>query len=529
MMRATHACPNTILKAPMKLTDLFGSTLRTPPADAETASYQWLARGGYIRPAAGGDFVTLPLAERSLNKLRARLRYEMESRGGQEVGAHADAIELAADIQSYRQLPKLLYSFDEVSQKPHPRLGLFGAAHSPALNIHVLATDAGVLKNYEKSINKVLGEFFGKVAVNASKTDCSGYAFITQKGGVSYIRCPQCGYLDTQAFAQRAKSTLPAEDTLPLEKVETPDAHTIEALANFLEISKEKTAKAVFMMAQFADAEKLIFAILRGDMDLSEPKLMAALGALALRPATNQEILDAGAVPGYASPVGIEKVLVVVDDLIPASANLVAGANEAGYHLRNVNYGRDYEAKIVTDIALAQAGDNCPKCDVTLAKINGVELVGAAPARALETATYTDENGKGQPIWSASWTLDLGRTFAAVAESHHDEYGLLLPPAVTPYDIHLIWMPSKKADTRGEADELYMNLTNTGFTVLYDDRDARAGEKFNDADLIGCPVRITVGEKALQEQSVEIKLRREPDKVLVELDDVANYVLENLE
>jgi len=514
----------------MKLTDLFGSTLRTPPADAETASYQWLARGGYIRPTdSGGDFVTLPLAERSLNKLRARLRYEMEARGGQEIGAHAQVIELASEIQSYRQLPKLLYSFDEVSQKAHPRLGLFGAAHSPAINIHVLSTNADVLKNYEKSINKVLGEFFGKAAVNASKTDCGGYAFITQKGSTPYIRCPQCGYLDTQAFAGRAKITSPNEDTLPLEKVATPDAHTIEALANFLNIPKEKTAKAVFMMAQLADAEKLVFAILRGDMDLSEAKLEAALGSLSLRPATDQEIMDAGAVPGYASPVGIEKVLVVVDDLIPASANLVAGANEAGYHLCNVNYGRDYTAQIVTDIALAQAGDNCPKCDAIIAKINGVELVGAASARTLETATFTDESGKGQSIWSASWTLDLGRTFAAVAESHHDEYGLLLPPAVTAYDIHLVWLPSKKIDTRGEADELYMNLTNTGFTVLYDDRDARAGEKFNDADLIGCPVRITVGEAALQEKCVEIKMRNDDKKAIVELDDIANYILVNLE
>ena len=513
----------------MKLTDLFGSTLRTPPADAETASYQWLARGGYIRPAANGDFVTLPLAERSLNKLRARLRYEMESRGGQEIGAHATVADLASgDIQSYRQLPKLLYSFDEVSQKAHPRLGLFGAAHSPSLNIHVLADSADVLTNYAKSIIKMLDAFFSVISLNASKTDCGGYAFITQKGGVDYIRCPQCGYLDTQDFAKRAKEALLAEDALPLEKVATPDAHTIEALANFLEIPKEKTAKAVFMMAQLGDAEKLVFAILRGDMDLSEAKLTAALGALALRPATDQEILNAKAVPGYASPVGIEKVLVVVDDLIPASANLVAGANEAGYHLRNVNYRRDYKAQIVTDIAVAKANDACAKCSTSLSKVSGVELLGSAPARELNI-TYTDENGKGQPIWSASWTLDLGRTLGAVAESHHDEYGLLLPPAVTPYDIHLIWMPSKKADTRGEADELYMNLTNTGFTVLYDDRDARAGEKFNDADLIGCPVRITVGEKALKENSVEIKLRNEKDKALVELDDIANYVVENLE
>ncbi len=514
----------------MRLTELFSTTLRKAPTDAETASYQWLARGGYIRPAAHGDFVTLPLAERSLNKLRARLRYEMESRSGQEIGAHAEVEALASgDVQSYRQLPKLLFAFNERAQKGHPRLGLFGAAHSPSLDLHVLAESENTQGTYQKMLDKVLAEFFSKLALNVPNTERGSYAFITAKGTVDYIRCPQCGYLEKQASATQKKTALPTEEALPLEKVETPDARTIEALANFLEIPKEKTAKAVFMMAQIGDAEKLVFAILRGDMDLNEAKLKAALGSLALRPATDQEILDAGAVPGYASPVGVNNVLIIVDDLIPESANLVAGANEAGYHLRNVNYGRDYEAAIVADVALTKIGDPCPKCETNLAQIKGVELVDTAPARALDNATFTDEKGKGQPVWAATWTLDLGRTLAAVAESHHDDYGLILPPAITPYDIHLVWLPGKNIDTRGEAENLYLNLTNTGFTVLFDDRDARAGEKFNDADLIGCPVRITVGEKALQEDSVEIKLRREKDKAFVEMDDIANYVLENLE
>ncbi|MBT3337160.1 MAG: hypothetical protein HN855_07675 [Anaerolineae bacterium] len=514
----------------MKLSELFGSTLRKAPTDAETASYQWLARGGYIRPTSGGDFVTLPLAERALNKLRARLRYEMESRGGQEIGAHAEIIQVAAgDIQSYRQLPKLLYSFDEITKKAHPRLGLFGAAHSPSLNIHVLATSEDVQKNYQKMLDKIWVEFFGKLKVNAAKTECGGYAFITAKGGTDYIRCPQCGYLNTQDFAQQTKTALPKEELCELEKVATPDAHTIEALASFLDMPKEKTAKAVFMTAKIASAEKFVFAILRGDMELSEAKLMTALGASEMRPATDDEIIAVGAVPGYASPVSIKDVLVVVDDLIPESTNLVAGANEAGYHLRNVNYGRDYTAKIVTDLALAQTGTPCPKCNTTLTQVSGVELVSTTSSYATDEARYTDENGKGLPIWVASWALDLGRALATVAESHHDEYGLLLPPAVTPYDIHLVWLPGKTIDTRGEAEELYLNLTSTGFTVLYDDRDARAGEKFNDADLIGCPVRITIGEKALKENCVEIKLRNTKDKELIPLDDISNYVLENLE
>jgi prolyl-tRNA synthetase len=193
-----------------------------------------------------------------------------------------------------------------------------------------------------------------------------------------------------------------------------------------------------------------------------------------------------------------------------------------------VNYGRDFTAEVVADLALTQAGSRCPHCNAALAEVTAAELVSVMPSFVAKEAAYTDESGKGQPIWLSSWTIDLGRILAAVAESHHDDYGLILPPALAPYDIHLVWLPSKKADTRSEADDLYLNLSNVGFTVLYDDREARAGAKFNDADLLGCPVRITLGERTLAEGAVEIKLRAEKEKALIELDDVVNYVLEKL-
>jgi len=513
----------------MKLSEIFSSTLRKAPTDAESSSYRWMARGGYIRATADGDFVTLPLAQRSLNKLRARFRHEMESHGGQEIGPHSEIISLAAGVvQSYRQLPRILYSFEEIKRQAHPRLGLFGAANSSAISIHTLTDSKKTQKNFQNSFEKLFEEIFKIFEIKALKTDRGGYAFINEKGTTAYIRCPQCGYLESQNYAQRAKSALSKEEARDLEKVSTPNAHTIEALAAFLNLPKEKTAKAVFMIAEIDHDEKLVFAILRGDMDLSEAKLAAALNADALRPATDEEILALGAVPGYASPVGLKNVLTIVDDLIPASANLVAGANEDGYHLLNVNYGRDFTAEIVTDLALTQAGDSCPKCNTKLVLVSGVGLVETKPIHSTENATYTDENGKGQPIWMASWTLDLGRILAAVAESHHDEYGLLWPPAAAPYDIQLVWLPSKKVDTRSDAEDIYLNLTNTGFTVLFDDRDERAGVKFNDADLIGCPVRITVGERSLEEGSVEIKLRSSKEKELIELDEIANYILENI-
>ncbi|MCF6277772.1 MAG: hypothetical protein L3J16_03355, partial [Anaerolineales bacterium] len=357
----------------MKLTELFGSTLRKAPADAESASYRWLARGGYIRTASGGDFVALPLAQRALNKLRARLRHEIGARGGQEIGPHAELIPLAAgDIQSWRQLPQVLFSFGETTQPAHPRLGLFGAAHSPSVTIHTLTASKPFQQKWQRTLDALFKDFFAKMDIAAHKTDCGGYAFITENGGADYIRCPQCGYLDTQDFARQTKSALSAEQPRTLEKVATPDAHTIDALASFLNIPKEKTAKAVFMTASLKDgAEKLVFAVLRGDMDLSEAKLRHALKASTLRPATEDEIRAAGAVPGYASPVGIRDVLIIVDELIPESTNLVAGANEEGFHFRNVNYGRDYSADIVAELALTRAGHRCPNCNAALAQVSG--------------------------------------------------------------------------------------------------------------------------------------------------------------
>lgn len=514
----------------MKLSELFGSTLRTAPADAETVSYQWLARAGYIRATKSGAFAKLPLAARALNKLKTKIRYELEARGGQEIGSHVDVEQLASvGVQSYRDLPKTLFADDEVMQDAHPRLGLFGAPYSPGVDIHVLADSEETQEHYKKVIAEMLDDFFEKLTIDVKETDEGGYAFLMEKGGTDYVRCPECGYFARQAVARRGKTALPAEEAQELEKVATPDAYTIDALTSFLNIPKEKTAKAVFMMATVDGEEKLVFAILRGDMALSEEKLTAALAASNLRVATDREIEAVGAVPGYASPVRLKNVLIVVDDLIPDSANLVAGANEMGYHFQNVNLRRDYKADVVADIALAEVDDPCPKCNAKLAVVEGVPLVLPSPAHAAAEVTYADDQGKGQPIWLASWTLDLGRMLAAVAESHHDDYGLILPPAAAPYDVHLVWLPSKKVDTRADADEIYLNLTGKGFAVLYDDRDARAGEKFNDADLIGCPVRITVGAKALAEECVEIKMRNKKEKELIALDEVANYVLENLD
>ncbi|MEN6408273.1 MAG: YbaK/EbsC family protein, partial [Anaerolineaceae bacterium] len=286
-------------------------------------------------------------------------------------------------------------------------------------------------------------------------------------------------------------------------------------LAEFLQIPAAKTAKAVFLMASIPDGqevrEQFVFAVVRGDMDVNETKLANAIGAQDLRPATEEEIRAVGAVPGYASPIGLKNVLVVVDDLVPQSPNLVAGANDEGYHLLHTNYGRDYTATIVTDLSAARDGDGCPLCGRPMRATRGVEVgnifkLGTRYTDALG-CTFLDENGASKPVVMGSYGIGVGRLLACAAEEHHDEKGLTLPISIAPYAVHLVRLASKSGAAETAAEEIYTELQAAGIEVLYDDRIESAGVKFNDADLIGLPLRLTVGERALAQGGVESRRR----------------------
>ena len=318
-------------------------------------------------------------------------------------------------------------------------------------------------------------------------------------GDIEAAHCPNCKYTERLEFAQFKKTPLPQEEQLALEKVSTPDCDTIESLANFLKVPKEKTAKAL-MYTRVSDG-RFIFVVVRGDMQLSEAKLMAQVGEV--RAATAEEIVSAGAAMGYASAVGLapsrveglKDALVVVDDLIPQSQNLVAGANEEGYHLLNTNYGRDYSAEIVADLVQAKEGDACFNCGAPINVISGISLA----ART----TYHFEN-----------------LLLALAETHHDDKGLTLPHPAAPFDVYLMHVPGRELDTRAKAEAIYNELQGAGISVLFDDRDERAGVKFNDADLIGCPIRVTVGERGLREEMVEWKRRAAKDSQLIPIEEI---------
>ena len=318
-------------------------------------------------------------------------------------------------------------------------------------------------------------------------------------GPIEVAYCPSCKYTQRLEFARFQKILLPEEKELPLEKILTPGCHTIEALASFLNIPKEKTAKAL-MYTRAAD-NKFVFVVVRGDMQISDAKLRKHIGEI--RPATAKEIERSGAAAGYASPIGLKDALIVVDDLIPRSQNLVAGANEIDYHFKNTNYGRDYSAEIVTDLVQARADDACSNCGNPLSTF---------PAISLFTQNeYNFEN-----------------ILLALAEIHHDDKGLTLPQSVAPFDVYLMHLPGKEIDTRARAEEVYNSLQSSGISVLFDNRDERAGVKFNDADLIGCPIRMTVGEKGLKEGMVELKLRKEKENRLVSIDKIIEGIKSSL-
>src|SRR6266498_3976283 len=319
--------------------------------------------------------------------------------------------------------------------------------------------------------------------------------FPISSGPIEVAHCPNCKYTERLELAQFAKNPSPKEDVFPLEKILTPDCHTIEALANFLNIPKEKTAKAL-MYTRTADG-KFVFVVIRGDMQLSEAKLKTHVGDV--RPATAEEIQSVGAAAGYASPIGLKDALIIVDDLIPQSQNLVAGANESGYHLKNTNYGRDYSAEIVGDLTQAKAGDACKNCDTPLAILSTISLA--------TRRVYNFEN-----------------VLHALAETHHDAKGLTLSRPAAPFDVYLMHVLGKELDTRAKAEEIYSTLQSAGISVLFDDRDERAGVKFNDADLIGYPFRVTVGEKALKEGMVELKPRKEKDNHLTSIEEIAEEI-----
>ncbi|GAB4496505.1 MAG: proline--tRNA ligase [Anaerolineales bacterium] len=573
----------------MRLSQLFSQTLREAPAEAQVASHQLLLRAGFIRQSAAGIFAYLPMAMRSIHKIQAILRAEMNAIGGQEVlmpvvlpasiwqetkrwyriGAemtrlqdrnqrdlvlamtHEEAVGdlVRREIHSYRQLPQLIYHLQtKWRDDPRPRAGLIRVREFTMKDSYSLDADwDGLDQQYQAHYHAYFRIFercgLPVIAVQSDTGMMGGslaheYMYLTPIGEDTLMLCDSCGNAANRQVARFQKAAPPTEPAQPLEPVATPETKTIADLAALLQIPAERTAKAVFFVATFADKPaELVFAVLRGEMEVNETKLANAVGASELRPATEEEIRAVGAQPGYASPVGLaaNAALIVVDDLIPLAPNLVAGANREGYHLRNVNYGRDYTAHIVADIAAAQDGSPCPNCGAPLRAVRGVEVgnifkLGTFYSEALG-CYFLDANGEKKPVVMGSYGIGVGRLLACIAEEHHDEAGLCLPKSVAPFDVHLVTLTGRGAEAESvqqAAETVYAALQAAGIETLLDDREESPGVKFADADLIGLPLRLTVSARSLKSGGVECKPRRSSARSILPLEGLVEAVKEIL-
>jgi len=574
----------------MRMSKLFLQTRREAPAEAEIASHQLLLRAGYIRQLGAGIFTSMPLGHRAITKIANIMRDEINAIGGQEItmpvvhpadiwketgrwyqigsemGRFLDKNdhdmvlgmtheEVVADlvrneIHSYRQLPALVYQIQtKWRDDPRPRAGLIRAREFEMLDSYSLdASWEGLDEIYQAHYQAYFNIFnrckLPTVAVESDTGMMGGqmaheYMYLSPIGEDTLLFCDGCGYSANRQIAGFNKGTPAAETMLPIEKVATPHTTTIEDLARLLNIPASRTAKAVFLMAEKADdsGEQFVFVVVRGDMEVNETKLSNAIKARSLRPATEAEIRATGAVPGYASPVGLKDVLVIVDDLIPHSPNLVAGANEDGYHLLNTNYGRDYTGALVADIVSASEGSACPQCGHAMRISRGVEVgnifkLGTRYTKALG-CTFHDENGQEQPVIMGSYGIGLGRLLACVAQEHHDERGLIMPVSIAPYPVHMVLLGGKAGQNSGEAqavaDQLYTRLTAAGLEPLLDERPESPGVKFMDADLIGLPVRVTIGERSLKNGGVELKARSEEQITTVPVEQAVDEIKAMLE
>ena len=432
------------------------------------------------------------------------------------------------EVTSYRQLPALIYQIhtkyrDELRAKG----GMMRMREFTMLDAYSLdADDAGLDLVYER-VAVAFERIFARcglryVAVEASAGEMGGrepreYMALSPNGEDMLAICPNCGYAANLEVAavRRAEAIVAPTDAPTMAEVATPDCKTIAELAAFMGVPESVTAKAVF----FNSPERgLVFAVIRGDLEVNELKLRAAAGVSALVPATAEQIAAAGAVAGYASPVGLAVqaasggagVFVIADSSVVAAGPLVAGANRVGYHLRDVVYGRDWQATQVADIATARAGDACVRCGAPLQFERGIEIghifkLGTRFTVALG-AQFLAQDGSSRPVVMGSYGIGVERLLQVIVEQHHDEAGIAWPAEVAPFDAHLVRLGKGEA-TRAAADLLYGELSAAGVRVLYDDRDESAGVKFNDADLIGLPARLLVSDRLLAADQVELKRR----------------------
>jgi prolyl-tRNA synthetase len=545
-----------------RASQLFLPTLRDPPGDAEAASHRLLVRGGFIRQVGAGLWTYLPLGWRVHQKVVQIIREEMNAIGGQEMLcpvltpaelwektgriaipqvmklsdgsgrrfvlplSHEETMTFhARELQSYKQLPQTWYHFStKEREEPRPRGGLLRVREFIMKDSYSFDRDAAGLDVSFERHKRAYERIWERCSLEAYLVEAEsgimggkeslGFLAPTGSGENELMRCENGDYFaDIEAARGVPRPPeLPEPLTAP-EEIETPGVTTIEALADVLGVDPSATSKAMPVVV----GDRLVLALVRGDDRLSEEKLETIFEA-SYRPATEDEIREAfGAGGGSIGPLGAE--VEVISDEALRSGQFVAGANRDGWHVRGVEAGRDYQPRFA-DIRQAREGDTCPECGGRLIIQVAVEVghifkLGTFHSVALE-ATYLDEDGTVKPIVMGSYGIGPGRTIAAVVEQHHDEQGILWPESIAPYEVHIVALPGLEE----QAQQIAEALDGAGKDVLLDDRDLRAGEKFADADLIGCPWRVTVGKKTLDDGAVDLRRRDTGEERRVPIADV---------
>ncbi len=555
----------------MRLSKMHLKTLREVPAEAEIASHVLLLRTGMIRKLVSGVYGFMPMGYRALRKIEEIIRQEMDARGAQEI--HMSAVQPAelwiesgrwsaygpelwrikdrsgrdfclgptheeiftdvvrSDVSSYRQLPLNLYQIQtKYRDEARPRFGLMRSREFIMKDAYSFDRDyQGLDRSYE-NMYRAYEEIFTRCgltfrAVEADTGAIGGsnsheFTALSEVGESEIVYCEAC---DMAATIERAGfRDAPAEEEalLPLETVETPGTKTIEAVASYLGLPKEKTIKALLFVTYDPEGRETgyVAAFIRGDRELNKIKLVNALGipehSLAF---ADEEQMGrvTGSVGGFTGPVGLHDCTVVVDSELQGMRNLCAGANRADHHQINVNYGRDYRGDLVTDLKLLRPQDPCPVCGAPVKQARGIEVgqvfkLGTKYSEAMGAA-YKGENMADHPIVMGCYGIGVTRTLAAVVEQHHDENGIIWPMSVAPYHVIITLVSPEDPAQAALAEELYEKLIQGGGEVLLDDRKERPGVKFKDADLLGIPLRITVGKLA-KDGLVEYKLRRNAER-----------------
>lgn len=528
-----------------------------------------------ISQIAAGIYSYLPLGWRVLRKIEQIVREEIDKAGGQELmlpvlqpfelwqqsgrnlsfgkslftlkdrrehelvlgPTHEEVItELVHRyVQSYRDLPLLLYQMQtKFRDEPRPRGGLLRVREFIMKDLYSFDVDETGLQESYKAMAQAYKNIYSRLDLPALMVEADSgavggkesheFMVITDSGEDEIIYCSNCGYAANTEKAQFAKTEVNAGALLPLKEISTPDAKTIEQVASFVGVPTSQTLKAVFYSA---DGE-FIFAVIRGDLEVNETKLRNALKCSELRLATESQVTIAGLVAGFASPIGMKDIKIAADDSITLGSNFVAGANKPGYHFSNINYPRDFHVDLLVDIALAHSGDNCSKCGSKLSSAHGIEIghifkLGTFLSEKLG-AVSLNRDGMSRPIIMGCYGIGLGRLLAAIIERSYDDKGIIWPLSVAPYQVYLCSLCLDNSEVASIAEDAYQKLEGEGIEVLYDDRNESAGVKFNDADLLGIPLRLTLSPRTLKGQSIEAKWRTQKEIQLLPLDNIAGKV-----